>query len=106
MTEYIVNAAVVRASSCVFNAARTLKRLAELTREATRYAEFDRRVCARGRDDVDVVGHYARPDILSLSVDTRAVLSVAFEGVPSPDAMWQGASASSLQRTEGRTCSD
>ncbi len=38
--------------------------------EAIRLAELDRRIIARGKYDLDVVGHYARPDVFHLSVDT------------------------------------
>jgi len=34
-------------------------------------AEIDLRDCIRGKYDLDTVGHYARPDIFELSVDTR-----------------------------------
>jgi nitrilase len=32
----------------------------------------------RGKYDLDVVGHYARPDIFSLTVDTRGKSPVSF----------------------------
>jgi hypothetical protein len=35
-------------------------------------AELDMRQIARGKFDLDVVGHYARPDIFQLRVNERA----------------------------------
>jgi len=34
-------------------------------------AEIDRAQIVRGKFDLDVVGHYARPDIFQLQVDER-----------------------------------
>jgi len=39
-------------------------------------ADIDLNEIARGKFDLDVVGHYARPDIFSLSVDERPKVSV------------------------------
>jgi nitrilase len=41
-------------------------------------AEIDLGEIARGKYDLDTVGHYARPDIFSLSVDTRPHQAVSF----------------------------
>lgn len=40
-------------------------------------AEIDRGAIARGKYDLDVVGHYARPDVFQLTVDERAKPTVA-----------------------------
>jgi predicted amidohydrolase len=40
--------------------------------EAILVAEIDRAQVIRGKFDLDVVGHYARPDIFQLHVDERA----------------------------------
>jgi nitrilase len=40
--------------------------------EAILVAEIDRAQIVRGKYDLDVVGHYARPDIFQLHVDERA----------------------------------
>jgi nitrilase len=45
-------------------------------REGALVAELDLRDIARGKFDLDVVGHYSRPDIFSLTVDERAKTSV------------------------------
>ena len=49
--------------------------------EAIRMAELDRRIIARAKFDLDVVGHYARPDVFQLSVNTNVLKSVVFSAV-------------------------
>jgi nitrilase len=44
-------------------------------------AEVDLKEVARGKFDLDSVGHYARPDVFSLSVNERANQSVTFATV-------------------------
>ncbi len=41
-------------------------------------AQIDTAELVKARYDFDVVGHYARPDVFSLSVDERAKKSVTF----------------------------
>jgi nitrilase len=41
-------------------------------REGVLVADLDLGEIARGKFDLDVAGHYARPDVFSLEVDTRA----------------------------------
>jgi predicted amidohydrolase len=40
--------------------------------------ELDLKDVARGKFDLDCVGHYARPDVFSLAVNERANNSVTF----------------------------
>ncbi len=47
-------------------------------REGVLYAELDMRAIARGKLDFDVVGHYARPDVFQLHVNTRPAPPVSF----------------------------
>jgi nitrilase len=47
--------------------------------EAVLTAEIDLAALPRAKYDFDVVGHYARPDVFALSVDTRAKSPVSFE---------------------------
>ncbi|QKG70631.1 carbon-nitrogen hydrolase family protein [Erythrobacter mangrovi] len=46
--------------------------------EGLMVADYDRSAIARARYDFDVAGHYARPDIFQLSVDTTRRASVSF----------------------------
>jgi nitrilase len=46
--------------------------------ETILYAEVDRAEIARGHLDMDAVGHYSRPDVFELRVDTRARSPVVF----------------------------
>jgi len=55
-------------------------------REAILTAEIDLMDAIRGRYDLDVSGHYARPDIFTLSVDERARQPVATSGDVAPVA--------------------
>jgi nitrilase len=51
-----------------------------LTREkGILYADIDAEAARRARRSLDVCGHYARPDIFSLSVNRRALEPVTFE---------------------------
>lgn len=53
-------------------------------REAVLTAEIDLDDIVRGKFDLDVVGHYARPDVFELTVDARARVAVLVRS-PSPD---------------------
>jgi nitrilase len=55
-------------------------------REEILVAEIDPSDVVRGKYDLDVVGHYARPDVFRLSVDTTARLPVVFSGAGDPVA--------------------
>ena len=45
-------------------------------------AEIDRQQIARGKYDLDVTGHYARPDVFQLVVDERPKSAVTFSPLP------------------------
>jgi nitrilase len=51
-------------------------------REAVIVADVDRLDTIRGKYDLDVVGHYARPDVFTLSVDETPRHSVRHHGGP------------------------
>jgi nitrilase len=53
-------------------------------REAVLVADLDRGDLARGKFDLDVVGHYARPDVFRLHVDRSPKASVTFGPEPAP----------------------
>ena len=52
--------------------------------ETILYADIDLDAKTRGHIDMDATGHYSRPDVFSLSVDTRSKASVELSGDPSP----------------------
>jgi nitrilase len=52
--------------------------------EAVLIAEIDRAQIVRGKFDLDVVGHYARPDIFQLHVDEQPKQAVTVHGTESP----------------------
>jgi nitrilase len=76
-------AVLIRGGSCIVDPLGTVLLEPSFEGETIRVAELDRRIIARGKYDLDVVGHYARPDIFKLSVDTRSRNAVAFIGQPS-----------------------
>lgn len=57
------------------------------------YADLDLDDIARGKYDLDVVGHYARPDIFTLNVDDRARHTVVTTSQVDPPAPLRGEDA-------------
>ncbi|MEO1989716.1 MAG: carbon-nitrogen hydrolase family protein [Martelella sp.] len=70
---------LIRGGSCIIDPLGNILVEPDFSGEMIRIAEIDRRVIARGKYDLDVVGHYARPDLFKLSVDTGKKDAVSFE---------------------------
>jgi len=66
------DAVVCRGGSCIVDPFGNFLAGPDLEGEAILVAEIDRAQILRGKYDLDVVGHYARPDIFQLQVDARA----------------------------------
>src|SRR5689334_6084306 len=66
------DAIVCRGGSCVVDPFGNFLAGPDMEGEAVLVAEIDRAQIVRGKYDLDVVGHYARPDIFQLQVDARA----------------------------------
>jgi|GEM_PF-2346426 hypothetical protein len=77
-------AAVVQAAPVPFDTPQTILKFIDQTRDAagknarlvvsnesTKLTEIDRWSIVRGEYDLDLVGHYVRPIVLNLTVDTR-----------------------------------
>jgi nitrilase len=71
---------LIRGGSCIIDPFGKVLVAPNFEREAIQLAELDRHAIARGKYDLDVVGHYARPDIFKLTVDTSVKQPVRFEG--------------------------
>jgi nitrilase len=69
---------LIRGGSCIVDPFGTVLAEPSFDGEAIRVAELDRRLIPRGKYDLDVVGHYSRPDVFSLSVDTMPKHAVSF----------------------------
>ena len=65
------NAIVTRGGSCIVDPFGNFLAGPNTEGEAILTAEIDRGQLVRGKYDLDVVGHYARPDIFHLEVDER-----------------------------------
>lgn len=129
----LIEAAAVQAAPVLFDTPKTLSRLAELARDAAgkgaervvlpeafvggtglagpdftgetiQVAELDRRLIAQGKDDLDVAGHHARPDVVSLSAGARPKPAVAFTRLPKLTIFDDAAEEGEAQG--GKTCSD
>lgn len=70
---------LIRGGSCIIDPLGNVLVEPDFAGEMIKVADIDRRIIARGKYDLDVVGHYARPDVFRLSVDTRAKSAVTFE---------------------------
>lgn len=97
-------AVLIRGGSCIIDPLGDVLVEPDFTGEAIQLAEIDRRMIVRGKYDLDVVGHYARPDIFRLLVDTRPKSAVAFEASPFPDP--EPRPQSQARREEDPKCSD
>ena len=73
---------LIRGGSCIIDPLGNILVEPDFSGEMIRIAEIDRHVIARGKYDLDVVGHYARPDVFKLSVDTGKKDAVSFEPPP------------------------
>src|SRR2546421_7817068 len=69
--------------------------------EMSHFADVDRRIIARGKYDLDVVGHYARPDICNLTVDTRPKSPVCFTAERPGDTAFSCQPHTIAEATEG-----
>jgi nitrilase len=78
---------LIRGGSCIVDPFGTLLAGPLFGREGILYADLDLDEIVRGKYDLDVVGHYARPDVFALMVDERAKPAVQRTGqVSSSDA--------------------
>ena len=78
-------AVIIRGGSCIVDPFGKVLVEPSFAGETIGYAELDRNLIARGKYDLDVVGHYARPDVFKLSVDTRVQKAVGFEAPSSQE---------------------
>jgi len=95
---------LIRGGPCIIDPLGTILVEPDFSGETIQTAEIDRRLIARGKYDLDVVGHYARPDVFKLSVDTRSQSAVTLSHVlaaPTDDE-FRGSAASQ----EAAICSD
>ncbi len=76
------DAIVTRGGSCIVDPFGNFLAGPNFEREAILMAEIDRAQIVRGKYDLDVVGHYARPDIFQLHVDERSKRPVTLEAEP------------------------
>ena len=76
---------VTRGGSCIVDPFGNFLAGPDFEGEAILTAEIDRAQIVRGKYDLDVVGHYARPDIFRLQVDERPKTPLTIEGSPSED---------------------
>jgi nitrilase len=73
-------AVVSRGGSCIVDPFGNFLAGPKTDDEAILVAEIDLGQIARGKFDLDVVGHYSRPDIFQLHVDERPKKSVTIRG--------------------------
>jgi nitrilase len=71
---------VTRGGSCIVDPFGNFLAGPNMEGEAILVAEIDRAQIVRGKYDLDVVGHYARPDIFQLCVDERPKQAVTITG--------------------------
>lgn len=75
-----------RGGSCIVDPFGNFLAGPEIGGEAILVADIDRAQIVRGKFDLDVVGHYARPDIFQLHVDERPRQPVVVRGSEAADS--------------------
>jgi nitrilase len=75
------DAALIRGGSCIVDPFGEVLSQPVFGEETIRIAELDRRLIARAKFDLDVAGHYARPDVFRLTVNSGALTSVEFQPI-------------------------
>lgn len=73
------NTVICRGGSCIVDPFGNFLAGPNTAGEAILLAEVDRAQITRGKYDLDVTGHYARPDIFQLHVDERPKRPVTFQ---------------------------
>lgn len=71
-----------RGGSCIVNPLGEIIAGPDYEGETILTADLDLREIARGKFDLDVIGHYARPDIFQLTVDESPTATVTYGGHP------------------------
>ena len=89
---------LTRGGSCIVDPFGNLLAGPNYEGEAILLASLDRRQIVRGKFDLDVVGHYARPDIFQLHVDERpkppvTIVAAESSGEDDPPEDCRGSSA-------------
>jgi nitrilase len=67
---------LMRGGSCIVGPLGEVLAAPNFESETILYADIDLEAVVRGKYDFDVVGHYARPDVFSLTVDTSPQAAV------------------------------
>ncbi|MBN9518218.1 ACT domain-containing protein [bacterium] len=75
---------LIRGGSCVVGPLGQLIAGPAYEEECVLVADLDRADLVRAKFDLDVVGHYARPDVFQLTVNGAAARPVTFTGNPEP----------------------
>lgn len=73
------NEVLIRGGSCIIDPFGKVLVPPDFSGETVQYAELDKTMIARGKFDLDVVGHYGRPEVFRLNVDTRPRVPVVFD---------------------------
>jgi nitrilase len=76
--------AIIRGGSCIVGPLGDLLAGPEYGRETILCAEVDLGQIARGKYDLDVTGHYARPDVFRLHVNESPLPATVFEWETDP----------------------
>ncbi|EGT45570.1 CBN-NIT-1 protein [Caenorhabditis brenneri] len=75
--EYGDDTILIRGGSCAVDPLGTVLVKPDFTKETIRYTEFDLSDIALGKMDLDVVGHYSRPDVFELRVNENSQSTVS-----------------------------